>query len=187
MKTIQVIHGQPLTHCLMQRERNIRVLQSLYPTLVPPQHCLVPGSPPVLQTGNLHEASRRLMSVLLREMEGFDAETKRTVVIGATNRKADLDPALLSRFDLIVTFGLPDAACRYGADDLQYTCLLGEKGECVLQNLCRRPRARGAGAVSTFCVLHDEKGVQDRGLLYAVVLKLGAVGCWGNPLARCVC
>jgi hypothetical protein len=28
----------------------------------------------------LHEVSRRLLSVLLREMEGFDAEQKRTVV-----------------------------------------------------------------------------------------------------------
>jgi hypothetical protein len=35
-------------------------------------------------------------------------------VIGATNRKADLDPALLSRFDLAIAFGLPDEACRYG-------------------------------------------------------------------------
>ncbi|PNH00004.1 Cell division control protein 48 [Tetrabaena socialis] len=63
--------------------------------------------------GNLHEASRRLLSVLLREMEGFDAD-KKTVVIGATNRKADLDTALLSRFDLAITFGLPDANCRWG-------------------------------------------------------------------------
>ncbi|GFR42509.1 hypothetical protein Agub_g3400 [Astrephomene gubernaculifera] len=64
------------------------------------------------EAGGMHEASRRLLSVLLREMEGFDSETKRTVVIGATNRKTDLDPALLSRFDLVLTFGLPDTACR---------------------------------------------------------------------------
>lgn len=44
----------------------------------------------------LHEASRRLLSVLLREIDGFDM-SKRTVVIGATNRKQDLDAALLSR------------------------------------------------------------------------------------------
>ncbi|PNW70589.1 hypothetical protein CHLRE_17g726150v5 [Chlamydomonas reinhardtii] len=64
------------------------------------------------EEGGMHEVSRRLLSVLLREMEGFDAETKKTVVIGATNRKTDLDPALLSRFDLVLSFGLPDAACR---------------------------------------------------------------------------
>lgn len=62
--------------------------------------------------GDIHEASRRVLSVLLREMDGFDAGSKRTVVIGATNRKRDLDPALLSRFDIAIPFGLPDAACR---------------------------------------------------------------------------
>ncbi|GLI66086.1 hypothetical protein VaNZ11_009808 [Volvox africanus] len=64
------------------------------------------------ESGDVSEPSRRVLSVLLREMDGFDAETRRTVVIGATNRKTDLDPALLSRFDLILTFGIPDAACR---------------------------------------------------------------------------
>jgi len=34
-------------------------------------------------------------------MDGFDAAGKRAVVIGATNRKVDLDPALMSRFDLV--------------------------------------------------------------------------------------
>jgi ATP-dependent 26S proteasome regulatory subunit len=34
-------------------------------------------------------------------MDGFDAGGKRAVVIGATNRKVDLDPALMSRFDLV--------------------------------------------------------------------------------------
>lgn len=43
-------------------------------------------------------------------MDGFDA--RQSVVIGATNRKADLDAALLSRFDMVVTFGLPDAEER---------------------------------------------------------------------------
>jgi len=64
------------------------------------------------ERGDLHEASRRLLSVLLREMDGFDAAGKRAVVIGATNRKEDLDPALLSRFDMSVMFGLPDARVR---------------------------------------------------------------------------
>lgn len=46
---------------------------------------------------DMHEVSRRLLSVLLREIDGFDL-SKRTVVIGATNRKQDLDPALISRW-----------------------------------------------------------------------------------------
>jgi hypothetical protein len=46
----------------------------------------------------MHEASRRLLAVLLREIDGFDT-SRRTVVIGATNRKQDLDAALLSRWE----------------------------------------------------------------------------------------
>ncbi|MEW5311047.1 MAG: hypothetical protein WDW38_002793 [Sanguina aurantia] len=63
---------------------------------------------------DMHEASRRVLSVLLREMEGFDVTNtgRRAIVIGATNRKADLDAALISRFDMVVTFGLPDEQCR---------------------------------------------------------------------------
>ena len=33
-------------------------------------------------------------------------------MIGATNRKQDLDPALVSRFSASIAFGLPDEACR---------------------------------------------------------------------------
>lgn len=59
----------------------------------------------------MHEASRRLLSVLLREMDGFD-QRKSIIVIGATNRKRDIDPALLSRFDSSIVFGLPNQECR---------------------------------------------------------------------------
>ncbi len=67
----------------------------------------------VVRGGDMHEATRKLLGVLLRELDGFD-RTKRSVVIGATNRKADLDPALLSRFDTVVDFPLPDNRCRCG-------------------------------------------------------------------------
>lgn len=60
---------------------------------------------------DMHEASRRLLGVLLREIDGFNHRdtagsssdggggdsSKRSVVIGATNRQQDLDAALLSR------------------------------------------------------------------------------------------
>ncbi|KAL8130237.1 hypothetical protein V2J09_019392 [Rumex salicifolius] len=55
----------------------------------------------------MHEATRRILSVLLRQIDGFEQD-KKVVVIAATNRKQDLDPALISRFDSIITFGLPD-------------------------------------------------------------------------------
>jgi SpoVK/Ycf46/Vps4 family AAA+-type ATPase len=72
---------------------------------------------------DMHEASRRLLGVLLREIDGFDnaaveggssgaasgvasgqqqqqrgAASRRSVLIGATNRRQDLDAALLSRW-----------------------------------------------------------------------------------------
>lgn len=59
----------------------------------------------------MHEATRRMLSVLLRQMDGFEQD-KRVIVIAATNRKQDLDPALLSRFDTSVAFNLPDENTR---------------------------------------------------------------------------
>ncbi|OAO17988.1 ATPase [Blastocystis sp. ATCC 50177/Nand II] len=69
---------------------------------------------------NMHEETRRLLSTLLRFLEGFDnsnmnkdeVNTKRSILICATNRKKDLDSALLSRFDLQLHFGLPDVEAR---------------------------------------------------------------------------
>lgn len=58
----------------------------------------------------MHEATRRVLGVLLRQMDGF--QRTRSVVIGATNRRQDLDPALLSRFDASIAFQLPGAADR---------------------------------------------------------------------------
>lgn len=49
----------------------------------------------------MHEATRRLLGVLLRHLDGFETD-KRSVVIAATNRKEDLDSALLSRYALVV-------------------------------------------------------------------------------------
>lgn len=61
--------------------------------------------------GETHEATRRILSVLLRQIDGFEQE-KKVVVVAATNRKQDLDPALISRFDSMITFPLPDQQTR---------------------------------------------------------------------------
>eukprot|EP00963_Diacronema_lutheri_P011720 scaffold1440_cov332-Pavlova_lutheri.AAC.20 len=63
------------------------------------------------RSSELHEVTRRQLGVLLRHLDGF-VKDKRSVVIAATNRKEDLDPALTSRFDSIVHFGLPDEVTR---------------------------------------------------------------------------
>jgi MoxR-like ATPase len=59
----------------------------------------------------MHEATRRSLSVLLRRLDGFDANLS-TVLVAATNRPQDLDAALLSRFELVVNFPLPDMPNR---------------------------------------------------------------------------
>ncbi|TDH70621.1 uncharacterized protein CCR75_005136 [Bremia lactucae] len=62
--------------------------------------------------GTMHEASRRLLSVLLQKVEGF-ASAKKTTLVCATNRKQDLDAALISRFDLCIHYDLPDEISRH--------------------------------------------------------------------------
>lgn len=56
---------------------------------------------------NMFEATRRILSVLLRKLDGIDS-TENTITIGATNRMGDLDSALLSRFDQIIRFPYPN-------------------------------------------------------------------------------
>lgn len=63
------------------------------------------------ESGTMHEATRRILSVLLRQLQGL-VDTSKIVVIGATNTAGALDPALLSRFNLRVRFPLPDAGER---------------------------------------------------------------------------
>lgn len=54
----------------------------------------------------MFDANRKLLSVLLRKLDGFESRTG-TITIGATNRKGDLDSALLSRFENSIYFPLP--------------------------------------------------------------------------------
>lgn len=56
---------------------------------------------------NMFEATRRVLSVLLRRLDGIDSIVN-TITIGATNRKNDLDHALISRFDQTIHFPLPN-------------------------------------------------------------------------------
>jgi SpoVK/Ycf46/Vps4 family AAA+-type ATPase len=55
----------------------------------------------------MHEASRRILSTLLRKIDSFESSTD-VLLICATNRKNDLDQAMLSRVDLSIEFLLPD-------------------------------------------------------------------------------
>jgi SpoVK/Ycf46/Vps4 family AAA+-type ATPase len=62
--------------------------------------------------GDIHEASRRILSVLLQRIDGLESSKTNSLIIAATNRKQDLDPALLSRFDVVIRFNDPDVNQR---------------------------------------------------------------------------
>lgn len=59
----------------------------------------------------MHEATRRILSVFLRYLDGFESSDE-VIVICATNRKEDLDLALQSRFSKVINFPYPDMHSR---------------------------------------------------------------------------
>lgn len=58
------------------------------------------------RSDKLFEATRRLLSVLLRKIDGIESKSN-YITIGATNRPDDIDEALMSRFDTLIRFPLP--------------------------------------------------------------------------------
>jgi ATP-dependent 26S proteasome regulatory subunit len=60
----------------------------------------------------MHEATRRMLSVFLRYIDGFESN-ENVMIICATNRKQDLDPALQSRFSKVINFPYPDLLSRH--------------------------------------------------------------------------
>jgi hypothetical protein len=81
----------------------------------------------------MHEATRRVLSVLLRNLQGI-AQSDSVLVIGATNRAVDLDRALLSRFNRVVRFELPNAAERAEILRLYASHLAKEHLEALAEN-----------------------------------------------------
>ena len=55
----------------------------------------------------MFEATRSLLSVLLRSLDGFSK--RNSLLLAATNRPQDLDRALLSRFEITIHFPLPNS------------------------------------------------------------------------------
>ncbi|PRW44296.1 cell division cycle 48-like protein [Chlorella sorokiniana] len=127
--------------------------------------------------GRMHEATRRLLGVLLQHLDGFDHK-KKTVFIGATNRKADLDPALRSRFAASVTFGLPSEEARVEILR-QYACQLSDAD---LQTLARATPGMSGRDLKAVCD-HTERrwisnvirGRADRSQLPSLMAYLSSV------------
>lgn len=67
------------------------------------------------RTEDSHEASNRLVAQLLTLMDGTNKGEGNVVVVAATNRIGEIDPALMrpGRFDWEIAFDLPDIEDRY--------------------------------------------------------------------------
>ncbi|KAJ0692137.1 putative AAA+ ATPase domain, ATPase, AAA-type, core [Helianthus annuus] len=115
-----------------------------------------------------HEATRRILSVILRQIDGFEQD-KKVVVIAATNRKQDLDPALLSRFDSMITFGLPDQhtrqeiAAQYAkhltkTELVEFAAATEEMSGRDIRDVCQQAERRWASKVIRGQVQKDEDG-----------------------------
>lgn len=107
----------------------------------------------------MHEATRRILSVLLRKLQGFTS-VENVLTIGATNRAADLDRALLSRFNRTISFPLPDvqeraAIFRYYAKHLDEEGIaqLGKASDGMsprnIEDLCGSAERAWAGRIIT--------------------------------------
>ncbi|HMW03631.1 MAG TPA: ATP-binding protein [Leptospiraceae bacterium] len=108
------------------------------------------------------EATRKLLSVLLRKLDGFEGKP-RTITIGATNRKQDLDRALLSRFDKSIYFPLPDPRERAAILE-NYAFHLTEDNRTQISNLLEGYSGRN---LKDFCDFVERKwaaAIIERGL-----------------------
>lgn len=65
-----------------------------------------------MHSGSSHNTDNKLLSQLLTFIEGVGGASSSTTVIFATNRKKDLDMALLSRCSVILPFELPNHEAR---------------------------------------------------------------------------
>lgn len=67
----------------------------------------------VSRDSGVQESTRRVVSQLLMEIEGFSTKSKeRVIMIAATNKPWDLDDAMISRFQRRVYVPLPDGEAR---------------------------------------------------------------------------
>ncbi|XP_073010243.1 uncharacterized protein [Typha latifolia] len=122
----------------------------------------------VARDSEMHEATRRILSVILRQIDGFEQE-RRTVVIAATNRKEDLDPALISRFDSVISFALPDQqtreeiAAQYAkhlkkTELVQFALVTEEMSGRDIKDVCQQAERHWASKLIRGQAPKDEKG-----------------------------
>ncbi|XDD51750.1 AAA family ATPase [Leptospira sp. WS92.C1] len=100
----------------------------------------------------MFEATRKILSVLLRKIDGFSSQ-RNSITIGATNRKQDLDHALISRFDRTIYFPLPDMDERTKVLET-YALHLTEKERIQISE---RLKGQSGRTIRDFCDLVERK------------------------------
>ena len=96
--------------------------------------------------GSSQEENKRVLSVLLRKIDGFNSR-KNSTLIAATNRKQDLDPALLRRFDATIHFPLPNERERTAI----YGLYAKHLGESELEQLAKKSDDFSGSDIKTMC------------------------------------
>lgn len=133
------------------------------------------------RSGSMHRNHESALNVLLACLDGLE-ENEQTLVIGLTNRKDKVDPALLrpGRLGLHLELGLPDAAGRRGILEIHLAALLqnGLLGQDVcLQELAEQTedfsgaelRRLADTAVSQAVLQAGEQAMQAGGALEGLV------------------
>jgi SpoVK/Ycf46/Vps4 family AAA+-type ATPase len=73
----------------------------------------------VSRDSGVQESTRRVISQLLMEIEGFSTgKDEKVIIIAATNKPWDLDDAMVSRFQRKIYVPLPDIAARKSIFDI---------------------------------------------------------------------
>ncbi len=104
----------------------------------------------VARTGQVSEASRRVLGQLLTEMEGFSTKKEEKILImGATNKPWDLDDAMVSRFQRRIYVPLPDEKARKNIIKIHLNG--AEVGKISIDELVERTKGFSGRDIANLC------------------------------------
>lgn len=99
-----------------------------------------------------HEASKRVVAQLLTLMDGFEESAASLMVIAATNRPDDIDPALRrpGRFDWEIDFPMPNVTDRFEILRVSMSRLnVGSPNEMPLEEIAARSQGWSAARLTS--------------------------------------
>ncbi|MBU0530070.1 MAG: ATP-binding protein, partial [Nanoarchaeota archaeon] len=98
---------------------------------------------------DMNESTRRVLSQLLTEIDGFNTRKEDSVIIiGATNKPWDLDEAVISRFQKRIYVPLPDEISRTSIFNLN---LAGVQHDFDLKELSKKAENYSGRDIASLC------------------------------------